>query len=221
MYIIQSVWTKWRFPSGGKAAMCFKSFLHVCDKACHHQRYLPIPVWPTARTFRPSHVNELTLDPNWPLLQRGCLVSRAEVFKFCLWNLSWPAGSFLPGWGIKNWQTQTTRVPVLAPAVGVTPLRRTHQTGFPPAVLLQLDRTPFLTGHGRSLLHTIKRTPPFQPVNRPSDPGSVCVPTYMLTLAGQSCVNRNRLTLFLIICWWWLWPAWEIHVSPGSLTGRC
>ncbi len=104
--------------------MCFKSFLHACDKACHHQHYLPILVWPTARTFRPSHVNGLTLDPNWPLLQRGCLVSQTGVFKFWLWNLSSPTGSFLHGWGIRNWQTQTTRVPVWAQ-------RRTHQTGFP------------------------------------------------------------------------------------------
>ena len=201
MYIIQSVWTKWRFPSGGKAAMCFKSFLHVCDKACHHQRYLPIPVWPTARTFRPSHVNELTLDPNWPLLQRGCLVSRAEVFKFRLWNLSWPTGSFLLGWGIKNWQTNNKSSSFGPGPSASCPYGGHIKQDFPPAVSLQLDRTPFLTGHGRSLLHSIKRNPPFQPVNRLSDPGSVCVPTYMLTLAGQSCVNRNRLALFLIICW--------------------
>lgn len=202
MYIIQSVWTKWRFPSGGKAAMCFKSFLHVCDKACHHQRYLPIPVWPTARTFRPSHVKELTLDPNWPLLQRGCLVSRAEVFKFRLWNLSWPTGSFLLGWGIKNWQTQTTRVPVLAlDRRRHAPTADTSNRIFP-----RLSRSSWTGPHswqvtGEAYFTPSNATPPFQPVNRLSDPGSVCVPTYMLTLAGQSCVNRNRLALFLIICW--------------------
>ena len=43
---------EWRFPFGGKVAMCFKSFLHVCDKACQHQHYLLIPVWPATRTFQ-------------------------------------------------------------------------------------------------------------------------------------------------------------------------
>lgn len=201
MYIIQSVWTKWRFPSGGKAAMCFKSFLHVCDKACHHQRYLPIPVWPTARTFRPSHVNELTLDPNWPLLQRGCLVSRAEVFKFCLWNLSWPAGSFLPGWGIKKLTNTNNKSSSFGPG------RRRHaptadtSNRISPGCLAPVGPDPIPDRSREKLTPHHQTHPPFQPVNRPSDPGSVCVPTYMLTLAGQSCVNRNRLTLFLIICW--------------------
>lgn len=115
---------EWRFLSGGKVAMCFKSFLHVCDKCCHHRLCFPNLVWPNTRTFQPSHVSALTLDPNWPLLRQERLVCPAEVFKFCLWNLSVPRGFLLPGWGIENWQTQTTRVPVLA-------LMAAHQTGSP------------------------------------------------------------------------------------------
>lgn len=115
---------EWRFLSGGKVAMCFKSFLHVCDKGCHHWLCFPNLVWPNTRTFHPSHVSTLTLDPNWPLLRQERLVYPAEVFKFCLWNLTVPRGFLLPGWGIENWQTQTTRVPVLA-------LWRAHQTGSP------------------------------------------------------------------------------------------
>lgn len=86
-------------------AMCLKTFLHVLDKGCHHQHYIPILVRPSTRAFHPSRVNEPTHDPNWPPPQRGCLLSQAEVFKFCLWKLSSPQGSFLPGWGIKSPQT--------------------------------------------------------------------------------------------------------------------
>lgn len=109
---------EWRFLSGGKVAMCFKSFLHVCDKGCHHRLCFPNLVWPNTRTFHPSHVSALTLDPNWPLLRQERLVYPAQVFKFCLWNLTVPRGFLLPGWGIENWQTQKTRVPVLALMAG-------------------------------------------------------------------------------------------------------
>lgn len=85
----------------------------VTTKLC-----FPNLVWPNTRTFHPSHVSTLTLDPNWPLLRQERLVYPAEVFKFCLWNLTVPRGFLLPGWGIENWQTQTTRVPVLALMAG-------------------------------------------------------------------------------------------------------
>lgn len=56
------------------------AFLCVRDKACQHQRCLRILVWPSARTFCPSHVSGLTHDPNWSPPRR----SQAEVFKFRL-----------------------------------------------------------------------------------------------------------------------------------------
>lgn len=123
--------------------MCFKSFLRTCDKACHRQHRLPVLVWPSAPAFRPSHVNGLTHDPNWsPALRRAEPgVSRLpgrEVFKFCLWNLSWPpSGHFSLGGEPKNWQTQTTRGSVSGPA-----FRRSHIKRDAPSLSPQLDRTP-------------------------------------------------------------------------------
>lgn len=186
---------KWRFPSGGKVAMCFKSFLRVRDKACHHQHYFPILVWPNTRTFHPSHVNGLTLDPNWPLLQRGCLVSRQQCLSPGCETWAHPQGHFSLG-GESKTDKHKQEFQLWPRPSGVMPRRRTHQTGS----LLQLDRTPFLTGHGRSLLHFIKRTPITACQQIEWTGTSLCSHINAHTL-WQICVNTNRLTLFLIICW--------------------
>lgn len=120
--------------------------------------------------------HQTTHDPNWSLLQRGCLVSKAEVFKFCLWNLSLPPGSSLLGWGNQKLTNTNNKSSSFGWSLQASFPDGGHIKQDILSALHQLDRTPFLTGHGRSLLHSIKHTP-VQLVNKLSDWGPVYVPT--------------------------------------------
>lgn len=153
-------------------AVCSKAFLHVHDEGCHHQHFILILVWPSSLTFHPSRVNEPTLDPNWPPLQRGCLLSRAEGLKFRLWNRSWPASTSSPWVGNQKAPNANKR----SSGSGPRPHGRHIKTHVPP-VLLHLEWTPFQTGHWRNPLHFIKlppTLPQFLPVNKFSEQRAVC-----------------------------------------------
>lgn len=133
--------------------MCLKTFLHDRDKSCHHQHYFLSP-------------------PDQALAHSGLHVSASRhsilIGHFCRDGVGSPdwerlnatcetRDSFLPGWGIKNGQTQTTSAPVVAQAW------RAYQKPTPFSVL-------------RNSVHFIKHSP-FQPVSKLSEQGAVCGPT--------------------------------------------
>lgn len=189
---------KWRFPSGGKVAMCFKSFHHVSDKACHHQHYLPILVWPTTRTFHPSHVNGLTLDPNWALLQRGCLVSRQKCLNSGCETWARPQGHFSLGGESKTDQHKQQEFQFWPRPKGVMPLWQTHQTGSPVCLApVGLDPIPDRSWEKLTPLH---QTHPHSSLSTNWVNGDRFVfPHKRLTLTGQSCVNTYLILDNLLI----------------------
>lgn len=136
-------------------AMCFKSFFRVWDKACHQQHYLPILVWPNSHTFHPSHVNGPIHDPNWPLLQRGCLELSGRSCLNCACETgARPQGHFSLG-GESKPDKHKQEFQLWPRPSGVMPLWRTHQTGsFSPC-----GPDPIPDRSQRSLLHFIKHTP--------------------------------------------------------------
>lgn len=145
---------EWMFMCGGKVAMCFKSVLHVCDKACLHQHSLPTLVWPTARTFHPSHVSGLTLDPNWHYCGEGVWSPRQKCLNSHCETWAHQRGHFSLGGG--NQKLTNTNKSSSFWLSGITP-PTVGNIKWDLSVLLGSDRTQFLTGHGWSWLHQMQR----------------------------------------------------------------